>query len=182
MLSSASIDFDNVEVPESNLIGEPGKGFEYVQKFFTESRIVTAALAVGVARGAYDRAMTHIKGREQFNRPIGAFQAVRHKIADMAANIHLASLMTYDAARCFDKGACDPARSAMAKMTACRSAMRVADEAVQLLGGYGYMREYDVEHYYRDAKMLEIREGSPYLLKDVIAESEIGKLKQKTNP
>lgn len=179
MMSSANIEFDNVMIPASNLIGEIGKGYEYVQKFLSESQILTAAQAVGVARGAYERAMVYIKTREQFNRPIGQFQALRHKIADMAIQIKLASLLTYDAARRFDQCVCDPATSSMAKVAACRAAMMVTDEAVQLLGGYGYMREYEVEHFYRDAKMLEIRGGNQYLHKDIIAESEIGKLKAK---
>jgi len=179
MMSMANIHFDNVEVPASNLIGELGKGYDYVQKFLAESRLLAAAQALGVARGAYERAMFHIKNREQFNRPIGMFQAVRHKIADMATNIALARLVTYDAAETFDKGVGDSATASMAKMASCKAAMAVTDEAVQLLGGYGYMREYEVEHFYRDAKMLEIRDGNQYLHKDIIADAEIGKLKAK---
>jgi alkylation response protein AidB-like acyl-CoA dehydrogenase len=179
MMSSANIEFMDVEVPDANLIGEPGKGYEYVQKFLAESRILAAAQAVGVARGAYERAMVHIKGREQFDRPIGQFQAVRHKIADMATQIKLARLVTYEAAKRFDQGINDPATASLAKMASCKAAMMVTDEAIQLLGGYGYMREYEVEHFYRDAKMLEVRDGNQYLHKDIIAESEIGKLKAK---
>lgn len=179
MLSSANLHFDNVEIPDTNLIGDPGKGYDYIQKFLVESRILAAAQALGLARGAYERAMLHIKGREQFNRPIGAFQAVRHKVADMATQIKLARLVTYDAAQSFDQNTCDAATASMAKMAACKAAMSVTDDAVQLLGGYGYMREYEVEHFYRDAKMIEIRDGNQYLHKDIIAESEIGKLKVK---
>ena len=179
MMSTANITFDHVEVASSNLIGEPGKGYGYAQKFLSESRVLAAAQAVGVARGAYERAMVHIKGREQFNRPIGMFQAVRHKIADMATHVALARLVAYDAARAFDSGAGNAATASMAKMAACRAAMAVTDEAVQLLGGYGYMREYEVEHFYRDAKMIEVRDGNQYLHKDIIADAEIGKLKTR---
>ncbi len=177
MMSTANIIFDQVEIPAANLIGEAGKGYDYVQKFLAESRLLAAAQALGVARGAYERAMFHIKNREQFNRPIGVFQAVRHKIADMAAQIAVARLVTYDSAQVFDNGAGDAATASIAKMVACKAAMAVTDEAVQLLGGYGYMREYEVEHFYRDAKMLEIRDGNQYLHKDIIADAEIGKLK-----
>ena len=182
MMSAANLTFDHVEVPEFNLIGEPGKGYEYVRKYLAESRILAAAQALGVARGAYERAMFHIKNRDQFNRPIGHFQAVRHKIADMATSIALARLVTYDAAGSFDKGVCDGAAASMAKMASCKAAMTVTDEAVQLLGGYGYMREYDVEHFYRDAKMIEVRDGNQYLHKDIIADAEIGKLKAPKQP
>ncbi|MBU1171513.1 MAG: acyl-CoA dehydrogenase family protein [Proteobacteria bacterium] len=179
MLSSATLDFDSVEVPSTNLIGDLGKGYDYVQAFLMESRMLAAAQAVGLARGAYERALAHIKAREQFNRPIAAFQALRHKIADMATTITLARLVTYDAARRFDLNICDASTACLAKTAACKAAMTVSDDAVQLLGGYGYMREYEVEHFYRDAKMLEVRDGSPYLLKDIIADSEIGKLKAR---
>lgn len=177
MLSSATVTFDNVKIPEQNRIGKDGKGFEYIQDFLMESRILAAAQALGLACGAYARAMAHIKGREQFKRPIGSFQVVRHKIADMATRISLVRQIVYKAASHFDSGTCDASTSAMAKLVACKAAMRVSDDAVQLLGGYGYMREYDVEHYYRDAKMIEIRDGNQYVHKDIIAESEIGKLK-----
>lgn len=182
MMTSASITFDNVEVPMTNLIGEPGKGYGYVQKFLAESRILAAAQALGVARGAYERAMFHIRNREQFSRPIGQFQAVRHKIADMATHIASARLFTYTTAMAFDQGSRDPATASMAKMASCRAAMAVTDEAVQLLGGYGYMREYEVEHFYRDAKMIEVRDGNQYLHKDIIAESEIGKIREPRRP
>jgi alkylation response protein AidB-like acyl-CoA dehydrogenase len=180
MMPVANVEFVNVEVPETNLIGEMGKGYDYVQKFLAESRLLAAAQALGVARGAYERAMFHIKNREQFNRPIGLFQAVRHKIADMATHITLSRLVTYHTAELFDSGVGDAESASIAKMAACKSAMEVTNEAVQLLGGYGYMREYEVEHFYRDAKMLEIRDGNQYLHKDVIADAEIGKLKSRS--
>ncbi len=177
MMPMAELTFENVRVPLSNLIGEEGKGYDYIQKFFAESRILSAAQAVGTAEGAYDRAIDYIKGREQFNRPIAAFQSVRHKIADMCTKIEFSKLITYEAAQRFDNGKSDPKFSAMAKIAATNAAMEVTNEAVQLLGGYGYMTEYEIEHFYRDAKVLQIREGNINALKDVIANTAIGKLK-----
>jgi alkylation response protein AidB-like acyl-CoA dehydrogenase len=177
MMSMADLTFNNVRIPATNLIGEEGKGYENIQKFFTESRILSAAQAIGTAQGAYERALEYIKGREQFNRPIAAFQSVRHKIADMCIKIESAKLLTYEAAQRFDNGKLDPKFSAMAKMAATNAAMEVTNEAVQLLGGYGYMTEYEIEHFYRDAKVLQIREGNFTVLKDIIANTTIGKLK-----
>jgi len=177
MMPMAELTLDNVRAPLSNLIGEEGKGYDYIQKFFMESRILSAAQAIGTAEGAYDRAIEYVKGREQFNRPIAAFQSVRHKIADMCTKIEFSKLITYEAAQRFDNGKCDPKFSAMTKMAATNAAMEVTNEAVQLLGGYGYMTEYEIEHFYRDAKVLQIREGNINTLKDIIADTAIGKLK-----
>ncbi len=177
MMSMSDLQFDNVKVPLTNLIGEEGKGYDNVQKFFTESRILYAAQAIGTAQGAYERALDYIKGREQFSRPIAAFQSVRHKIADMCIKIESAKLLTYESAQRFDNGKLDPKFSALTKMAATNAAMEVTNEAVQLLGGYGYMTEYEIEHFYRDAKVLQIREGNFTVLKDIIANTTIGKLK-----
>jgi alkylation response protein AidB-like acyl-CoA dehydrogenase len=177
MMPMAELTFKNARVPFSNLVGEEGKGYDNIQKFFMESRILSAAQAVGTAEGAYDRAVEYIKGREQFNRPIAAFQSIRHKIADMCTKIEFSKLITYEAAQRFDNGKCDPKFSAMAKIAATNAAMEVTNEAVQLLGGYGYMTEYEIEHFYRDAKVLQIREGNINSLRDIIANTAIGKLK-----
>jgi len=167
----------NVTVPISNLIGEEGKGYANLQKFFVESRILVAAQALGTAEGALDRALVYVKGREQFNRPIVKFQVTQHKIADMATRIELARLITYEAASQFDQGNIDPKMASMAKLTATKVAMEVTDEALQLHGGYGYMTEYEVEHFYRDAKVCQIREGNNRVQKDIIAEAVIGRIK-----
>ena len=177
MMPTSALDFKDVRVPEENLIGRQGQGADIVQKFYDENRLQIAAQAVGIAQGAFERALVYIKGREQFDRPIAAFQTVRHKISDMAAKIEYARQITYGAARQYDKGKREPGTSAMAKLVATRSAMEVTDEAVQLLGGYGYMTEYEVEHFYRDAKVLEIRGGNRHILKDIIADGLIGRLK-----
>lgn len=177
MMSTAEVVFKDVRVPASNLIGEEGKGFYQVLEFFDESRILVAAQALGTAQGAYDRALAYVKQREQFGKKIAQFQVTQHKLADMATKIELARLITYKAAWNFDQGRIDPKLTSMAKMYAARSAVEVADEAIQLLGGYGYMAEYEVERFYRDAKITEIYEGTKEIQKNTIASAIIGKLK-----
>ncbi|MEE8480922.1 MAG: acyl-CoA dehydrogenase family protein [Desulfobacterales bacterium] len=176
-MSTTEVVLKDVRVPLSNLIGEEGKGFYHVLHFFDESRIQVAAQALGIAQGAYDRALDYVKKREQFGKKIAQFQATQHKLADMITKIELARLITYKAAWNFDQGRIDPKLTSMAKMYAARSAVEVADEAIQLLGGYGYMTEYEVERFYRDAKITEIYEGTKEIQKNTIASSVIGKLK-----
>ena len=177
MMSTAEINYKDVRVPVSNLIGQEGKGFYHVLEFFDESRILVAAQALGTAQGAYDRALAYVKQREQFGRKIAQFQVTQHKLADMATKIELARLITYKAAWNYDQGRIDPKLTSMAKMYAARTAVEVADEAIQLLGGYGYMTEYEVERFYRDAKITEIYEGTKEIQKNTIASAIIGKLK-----
>lgn len=176
-LATAEVNFKNVRVPVSNLIGKEGKGFYQVLEFFDESRILIAAQALGIAQGAFDRALDYVKQREQFGQKIAQFQVTQHKLADMATKIELARLITYKAAWNFDQGRIDPKLTSMAKMYAARTAVEVADEAIQLLGGYGYMTEYEVERFYRDAKITEIYEGTKEIQKNTIATAVIGKLK-----
>ena len=177
MVATAELNFRNVRVPASNLIGEEGQGFYQVLEFFDESRILVAAQALGTAQGAYNRALAYVKEREQFGRKIAQFQVTQHKLADMATKIELARLITYKAAWNFDQGRIDPKLTAMAKMYAARTAVEVADEAIQLLGGYGYMAEYEVERFYRDAKITEIYEGTPEIQKNTIAGAILGNLR-----
>jgi alkylation response protein AidB-like acyl-CoA dehydrogenase len=170
MVATAELNFKNVRVPASNLIGEEGKGFYQVLEFFDESRILVAAQALGTAQGAYNRALAYVKEREQFGRKIAQFQVTQHKLADMATKIELARLITYKAAWNFDQGRIDPKLTAMAKMYTARTAVEVADEAIQLLGGYGYMTE-------RDAKITEIYEGTREIQKNTIAGAILGNLR-----
>jgi alkylation response protein AidB-like acyl-CoA dehydrogenase len=174
---TAEVNFKDVRVPLSNLVGEENRGFYHVLEFFDESRILVAAQALGTAQGAFDRAVAYVKQREQFGRKIASFQINQHKLADMATKIELARLVTYKAAWNFDQGRIDPKLTSMAKMYAARTAVEVADEAIQLLGGYGYMAEYDVERFYRDAKITEIYEGTKEIQKNTIASALLGKLK-----
>lgn len=177
MMATTEVSLKDVRVPRSNLIGKEGKGFYQVLNFFDESRIQVAAQALGIAQGAFDRALAYVKQREQFGKKIAQFQVNQHKLADMATKIELARLITYKAAWNFDQGRIDPKLTSMAKMVAGRTAVEVADEAIQLLGGYGYMTEYEVERYYRDAKITEIYEGTREIQKNTIASAVIGKLK-----
>ncbi|MEW6260341.1 MAG: acyl-CoA dehydrogenase family protein [Thermodesulfobacteriota bacterium] len=177
MMSTAEVTFKDVRVPLTNLIGKEGKGFYQVLEFFDESRILIAAQALGTAQGAFDRALAYVKQREQFGRKIADFQVTQHKLADMATKIELARLMTYKAAWNYDQGRIDPKLTSMAKMYAARTAVEVADEAIQLLGGYGYMAEYEVERFYRDAKITEIYEGTKEIQKNTIASAILGKFK-----
>lgn len=177
MMATAEVNFKDVRVPLSNLIGKEGRGFYQVLEFFDESRILIAAQALGTAQGAYDRALAYVKQREQFGRKIAQFQVTQHKLADMATKIELARLITYKAAWNFDQGRIDPKLTSMAKMFAARTAVEVADEAIQLHGGYGYIAEYEVERFYRDAKITEIYEGTKEIQKNTIASAVLGKLK-----
>jgi len=177
MMATGEVNFKDVRVPVSNLIGKEGRGFYQVLEFFDESRIQIAAQALGTAQGAYDRALDYIRQREQFGKKIAQFQINRHKIADMATKLELARLLTYKAAWNFDQGRIDAKLTSMAKMYSARAAVEIADEAIQLLGGYGYMTEYEVERFYRDAKITEIYEGTKEIQKNTIAGVIFGKLK-----
>lgn len=177
MMATAEVNFKDVRVPLENLIGQENKGFYQVLNFFDESRIQVAAQALGTAQGAYDRAIAYVKQREQFGKKIAQFQITQHKLADMATQIELARLITYKAAWNFDQGHIDPKLTSMAKMYAAKTAVEVADEAIQLHGGYGYMTEYEVERFYRDAKICEIYEGTKEIQKNTIASALLGKLK-----
>ncbi len=177
MMTTAKINLNNVRVPYANLIGEEGSGYYHLLHFFDESRIQLAAQALGTAQGAYDRALDYVKKREQFGNKIAEFQTTQHKLAAMATKIELARLITYKAAWNFDQGRNDPKITAMARWYAARTAVEVADEAIQLLGGYGYMTEYDVERFYRDAKITELFEGPQSIHQDTIATAVVGKIK-----
>ncbi len=169
MTSTAEVSYSGVKVPLENVIGQEGKGFYQVLEFFDESRAEIAATAVGIAQGAFDRALEYSKQRQQFGQRLADFQATQHKLADMATWIEAARLLTYKAAWNFDRGKIDPKLTSMAKLYAGRTAVLVTDEAVQILGGYGYILENEVERYYRDAKITEIYEGTKEIQKNTIA-------------
>ncbi|MBW1650226.1 MAG: acyl-CoA dehydrogenase family protein [Deltaproteobacteria bacterium] len=176
-MATGEVVFKDVRVPLKNLIGQEDKGFYQILQFFDESRIMIAAQALGIAKCAFDRALAYVKERTQFGKKIGAFQVTQHKIADMATKIEAAELLVYKAAWNFDNGKIDQKVTSMAKVYAGRVAVEVADEAIQLLGGYGYMTEYEVERIYRDAKITEIYEGTKEIQKNTIASAILGKLK-----
>ncbi len=169
LTSSAELVFNNLKVPLENLLGTEGKGFYQAMKFFEESKIEIAAQAVGVAQGAYDIAYKYSKERKQFGKTLSSFQAIQHKFVDMLVKIENARNLVHKAAYEFDQGRQTHTAAAMAKLYAANIANEVAYEAVQVLGGYGYFQEYDVERYYRDARILSIYEGTTEVQKNVIA-------------
>jgi len=173
---TSSVYFNNVRVPRENLLGAEGNGFIQLMKFFDHSRSYVAGHGIGLAQGALDMAIKHVKGRRQFGRPIGAFQATQFKIAEMATKVETARVMVYKSAWLLDQGKPDTKLTAMAKLYACHTAVEVVDESLQLHGGYGYFNDYDIERFYRAAKVLEIYEGTKEVEKIVIAREILGKL------
>ena len=166
---TAELAFKDVRVPQENLIGEEGKGFYQFMEFFNRTRIHVGAEGVGIAQGAMEKAIKYAKERKQFGQALGSFQAIQFKIAEMATLVRAARSLVYEAAWKADKGEPDRKLTAMAKWFAGETAVRVAEEAVQIHGGYGYMAEYDVERFYRDAKIIEIYEGTKEIEKLIIA-------------
>jgi alkylation response protein AidB-like acyl-CoA dehydrogenase len=171
MVSTGELSFSDVRVPLSNLIGQENKGFYQTMNLLDEIRIEVAAQALGIAQGAFDRALAYVKQRKQFGKRLEAFQVTRHKLADMLIKIETARLMVYKAAWSFDQGDADPGLISIAKAYASRVAVEVADEAIQLHGGYGYMLEYEVERFYRDARVTDIYGGTREIQKNTIADS-----------
>lgn len=172
---TSAVYFNNVRVPRENLLGAEGNGFIQLMKFFDHSRAYVAGHGVGLAQGALDMAVKHVKGRKQFGRPIGAFQATQFKIAEMATKVEIARNTVYKSAWLLDQGKANTTLTAMAKMYACHIAVEVVDEALQLHGGYGYFNDYDIERFYRAAKVLEIYEGTKEVEKMVISRELLGK-------
>jgi alkylation response protein AidB-like acyl-CoA dehydrogenase len=163
--------FTDCRVPVENVIGKVGDGFVQSLKVLDGGRISIAALSLGIAQGAYEAALQYSKERQQFNQPISNFQGIAFKLADMATEIEAASLLTYHAAEMKDRGDNVNRESAMAKLYASEVAVRVANEGVQIFGGYGYTKDYPAEKYYRDAKLCTIGEGTSEIQKLVIARS-----------
>jgi len=176
MSPTGELSFNDVRVPLTNLVGQENKGFYHVLEFFDESRIEIGAQALGIAQGAFDRVLAYSKERSQFGKKLAEFQVTQHKLADMAAKIETARLVVYKSAWNFDQGNIDPKLTSIAKMHAARVAVEVADEAIQLFGGYGYMLDYEVERFYRDARITEIYEGTREIQKNTIASALLGKL------
>ncbi|MFN3323543.1 MAG: acyl-CoA dehydrogenase [Bryobacteraceae bacterium] len=161
--------FENCRLPASQLLGKPGEGFIDSLKILDGGRISIAALSVGLAQGAYEVALTYSKHRKQFGRPISEFQTTQNKLADMATSIEAARLLTFQAGWLKDQGKRVTKQSSMAKLFASEIAVRVADEAVQIHGGYGFIKDYPVEKFYRDVKLCTIGEGTSEIQRLVIA-------------
>jgi len=173
---TAELLFDGVRVPEENLIGTRGAGFLQLMQFFDETRTAVAAQGVGIARGAAERALDYAEEREQFGRPIAEFQAIQHKLAEMYTQTEAARQLTYKSAWSVDNEDDQLTMLAsMAKEYASRVAVEVADEAVQIHGGAGYVNDFPVERFYRDAKITQIYEGTSEIQKNIIARELLGK-------
>ncbi|WP_090822005.1 acyl-CoA dehydrogenase [Paenibacillus sp. yr247] len=165
---------DQVRVPRGNLLGIEGNGYKQFLAALDGGRIGIGAMAVGIAQGAYEKSLQYAKQRKQFGRNLSAFQAIQFKLADMAMYIEIARTMVYKAAWLKDQGRRFKKEAAMAKLFASEMCMKVCDQAVQIHGGYGYMREYEVERSMRDAKLLEIGEGTSEIQRMVIANQILG--------
>ncbi|GIV34213.1 MAG: acyl-CoA dehydrogenase [Chitinophagales bacterium] len=161
--------FNNCRVTEENLLGEEGEGFIQAMKILDGGRISIAALALGIAKGAYEASLKYSKERHQFDQPIANFQGIAFKLADMAAQIEAAELLTLQAADLKNRGEKVTRYSAMAKYYASEAAVRIATDAVQIHGGYGYTKDFPVEKYYRDSKLCTIGEGTSEIQKLVIS-------------
>jgi len=166
--------FDDCRIPAENLLGEEGEGDRLFLKTLDGGRIGIGAMALGLAQAAYEAATTYARQREQFGRPIASFQGVAFKIADMATQIDAARLMVYRAAWMKDSGEPYTTEAAMAKLFASEVARQVTNDAIQVHGGYGYVAEYRVERYLRDAKLTEIGEGTSEIQRLVIARNLLG--------
>src|SRR5699024_9600389 len=166
---TAEIVLDNVRVPRSNLLGDEKEGFKQFLTTLDGGRISIAALGLGIAQASLDKSLLYAKERMQFGRPISSFQAIQFKLADMSMEIELARNMVMKAAWLKDQGRPFSKEAAYAKLFATETAVRAADEAIQIHGGYGYMREYEVERYLRDAKLLVIGEGTSEIQRVVIS-------------
>src|ERR1051326_3728359 len=166
---TSALAFDNCKVPLENLLGEEGSGFSQALAVLDGGRISIAALALGIAQGALDASLKYARERKQFGKPIGEFQAIQWKLADMATQTEAARLLTYRAASLKNQGKDIALESSMAKYFASEVAVRSANEGVQIHGGYGFIKDFPVEKFYRDVKLVTIGEGTSEVQKMVIA-------------
>jgi alkylation response protein AidB-like acyl-CoA dehydrogenase len=173
---TAELVFEDCRIPKQNCLGKPGQGFIDCLKILDKGRIGIAALAVGIAQGAFEAALGYAKQRKQFGQPLGAFQAIQWKLADMATEIDAARLLTFRAASLADRGLPIKLAASQAKLYAAEAACRTSDQAVQIHGGYGFIKDYPVEKFYRDVKLCAIGEGTSEIQRMVIARELLGKM------
>ena len=171
---TAELSFSDVRVPLSNLIGKEGEGFHELMAFFNRTRLHVCAQGVGLARAALEESVNYTKKRSQFGQSLASFQITQFKLAEMATHIRAARNLYYEAAWLADQGKIDHGLIDMAKWYAGQTAVRCADEALQMHGGYGYLDEYKVQRLYRDAKILELYEGTKEIEKTIVARSILG--------
>src|SRR6185369_14132807 len=167
--ATGEVIFEGCRLSQAQLLGKLNEGFVDSLKVLDGGRISIAALSIGMAQGAYDAALRYSKLRKQFGRPISEFQAIQHKLVDMAVDIDAARLLNYRAAWMLDHGQRVTRESAMSKLFASEAAVRIANEAVQIQGGYGFIKDYPVEKFYRDVKLCTIGEGTSEIQRLVIA-------------
>jgi acyl-CoA dehydrogenase len=167
--NTVAINFDNVRVPKANLIGKEGEGFKIAMQTLDFTRPMTAILSVGIAQRALEYSIEYAKQRKQFGAEIASFQAIQFMLADMATLIEACRLLTLHAARLISDGKKASKESSMAKRLSADSAMEITTNAVQIFGGYGYTKEYPVEKLMRDAKLMQIYEGTSQIQRIVIA-------------
>jgi alkylation response protein AidB-like acyl-CoA dehydrogenase len=173
---TSELHFSEVEVPLENLIGDvEGEGFYQLMAVFNRTRVTVAVINVGVAQGGLEKAISYAKQRKQFGNPIGSFQAIQFKLAEMASWIEAARTLCYKVAWMVDHGKVDPKLISMAKWFAGEVGVKVIDEVVQIHGGYGYLGEYGIERLYRDVKLAEIVEGTKEIEKLIIAREILGR-------
>jgi butyryl-CoA dehydrogenase len=170
------VNFDDTPVPAENLLGKESEGFLSFAKTLDVGRIGISAISIGIAEGAFEKAVAYAEQRKQFDKAISSFQAIRFMIADMATEIEAARLLTWQAALLKEQGLPFSKEASMAKLFSSEMAMRATRNCIQILGGYGYMSEYEVERYYRDAKLTEIGEGTSEIQRLVIARHILGKM------
>jgi acyl-CoA dehydrogenase len=175
MIPMHHVAFIHAHVPAKNTVGQKDTGYSQLQNFFHEMRIETAAMGIGIAQGGLDKALDYGKKREQFGKPIASFDAVRNKLADMHMDVEMARLITYKAAWSFDQGKPDLPAMVMSKMISTKTAYKTTYDAVQIHGGYGYMTEGHIEHFYRDAKVLDLFLEPGYIQRTMLADHLLGK-------
>jgi alkylation response protein AidB-like acyl-CoA dehydrogenase len=173
---TAEISFSDVRVPKENLIGTAGRGFQQFMVFFDHTRLHVCAEAVGLAQGALEQAIEHVRKRQQFQKPLASFQVTQFKIAEMATRIEAGRNLYQKAAWLLDQGRVESHLIAMAKWFTGETAVRVAEEALQLHGGYGFIGDYNIERFFRDSKIVEIYEGTKEIEKMIIARALLGRI------
>jgi alkylation response protein AidB-like acyl-CoA dehydrogenase len=175
MIPMLNVSFHGVAVTARNLIGEEGKGASCLREFLNTARVEAGAAAVGIAQGAFDRALDYAKKREQFGKAIVTFDPIKHKLADMLVRVEAARGIVYRAASLLDRKKPEDRWPILSKMVAAKAALEVANDAIQIHGGYGYMTEGQVEHFFRDAKALDLFLESGSIEKSMLADQIAGR-------
>jgi alkylation response protein AidB-like acyl-CoA dehydrogenase len=174
---TSEVVLEDCRLPLGAIVGEEGSGFKQAMGVLDGGRISIAALAVGIAAGAYENALAYAREREQFDRPIGSFQAIQFALADMATELEASRLLTYQSGALKSEGKTTTRESSMAKLYASEACVRISEKAVQIFGGYGYVKDYPVEKFWRDSKLCTIGEGTSEIQRLVIGRQILGKLK-----